>query len=236
MARAPKMIALALSTTLLLAALGGVAGARIRTVVREPFNGTAPELPRRWHDIDGDWRRAKGSARIVEGSVSARTNVAYSVRKLQSSYGKRGMAISSKIRLSPGWSNVGVVGPFRDAGNHLFCKVERTQPHPEGFLAIGRRLNGHKPEILVHVNPIGLQAAGRYILRATRKGANTTCSISQSGTRLGQLSYTMRAADRAAFGSGHKVGLRMRLVARGTRRDEDDGRSKFERFTVRTMS
>jgi hypothetical protein len=236
MLRAPRTIALALASISLVAAFSGAAGARIRTVVREPFNGTAPELPRRWHDIDGDWRRAKGSARIVEGSVSAQTNVAYSVRRLRSSYGKRGMAISAKIRLSPGWSNIGIVGPFRDVGNHLFCKVERTKPHPEGFLAIGRRLNGHMPEILVHQNQIGLVAGERYILKATRKGASTTCSISQSGTRLGRLTYTMRSADRAAFGSGRKVGIRMRLVARGTRRDEDDGRSKFERFTVRTMS
>ena len=175
-------------------------------MIREPFNGTGSELPRRWHDIDGDWRRAKGSARIVEGSVSARTNVAYSVRQMRSSYGKRGMAITTKIRLSPGLSNIGIVGPFRDVGNHLFCKVERTKPHPEGFLAIGRRLHGHKPAILVHENQIGLEAGQRYILKATRKRSKTTCSISQSGTRLAILTYTMRPADRAAFGSGRKVG------------------------------
>ncbi len=212
------------------------ASARVRTVIREPFNGTGSELPRRWHDIDGDWRRAKGSARIVEGSVSARTNVAYSVRQMRSSYGKRGIAITTKIRLSPGLSNIGIVGPFRDVENHLFCKVERTKPHPEGFLAIGRRLHGHQPAILVHENQIGLEAGQRYILKATRKRSKTTCSISQSGTRLAILTYTMRPADRAAFGSGRKVGIRMRLVARGTRRDEDDGRSRFERFVAKTMS
>ena len=235
MSRFSRFVALLLGVVMALTLVNG-ASARVRTVIREPFNGTAPELPRRWHDIDGDWRRVKGSARIVEESVSARTNVAYSVRRMRSSYGKRGMAITTKIRLSPGLSNVGVVGPLRDAGNHLFCKVERTKPHPDGFLAIGRRLHGHKPEILEHGNQIGLLAGQRYILKATRRGANTTCSISQKGTRLALLTYTMRAADRSAFGSGRKVGIRMRLVARGTRRDEDDGRSKFERFTVRTMS
>ena len=103
-------------------------------------------------------------------------------------------------------------------------------------MAIGRRLHGHKPEILEHGNQIGLDAGERYVLKATRKGANTTCSISQNGTRLAILTYTLRATDRSAFGSGRKVGIRMRLVARGTRRDEDDGRSRFERFTVKTMS
>ena len=235
MSRLNRFVALLVGVVLTLTLAYG-ANARIRTVIREPFNGTAPELGHRWHDIDGDWRRGKGSARIVEGSVSARTNVAYSVRKLQSSYGKRGLAVTSKVRLSPGWSNIGIVGPFRGAGNHLFCKIERTKPHPEGFLAIGRRLNGHKPEILAHENQIGVIGGDRYILKATRKGANTTCSISQNGSRLGRLTYTMRAADRAAFGSGRKVGLRIRLVARGTRRDEDDGRSRFERFVVKTMS
>ena len=235
MSRFKRSLSLALGAVLALTLMNG-AGARVRTVVREPFNGTAPELGHRWHDVDGDWRRAKGSARIVGGSVSARTNVAYSVRTMRSAYGKRGLAITSKLRLSPGWSNVGIVGPFRDVGNHLFCKVERTAPHPEGFLAIGRRLHGHKPEILDHGNQIGLEAGERYVLKATRKGANTTCSISQSGTRLAILTYTLRATDRSAFGSGRKVGIRMRLVARGTRRDEDDGRSRFERFTVKTMS
>lgn len=233
--RFSRSIATFLGAVLMLTLMSS-ASARVRTVIREPFNGTGSELPRRWHDIDGDWRRAKGSARIVEGSVSARTNVAYSVRQMRSSYGKRGIAITTKIRLSPGLSNIGIVGPFRDVENHLFCKVERTKPHPEGFLAIGRRLHGHQPAILVHENQIGLEAGQRYILKATRKRSKTTCSISQSGTRLAILTYTMRPADRAAFGSGRKVGIRMRLVARGTRRDEDDGRSRFERFVAKTMS
>ena len=235
MSKLKRSVALVLGAVSTVTLVNG-ANARIRTVIRDPFNGTAPELGRRWHDIDGDWRRGHGSARIVEGSVSARTNVAYSVRKMRSAYGKRGMAITSKVRLSPGWSNIGIVGPLRDVGNHLFCKVERTKPHPQGFLAIGRRLNGHKPEILVHENQIGVAAGQRYFLKATRKGANTTCSISQNGTHLAEITYTMRRADRASFGSGRKVGIRIRLVARGTRRDEDDGRSRFERFTVRTMS
>ena len=230
-----RSIASFLGAVLALTLMNGVS-ARARVVIREPFNGTASELPRGWKDIDGDWRRAKGSARIVEGSVSAQTNVAYSVRRMRRSYGKRGIAITTKVRLSPGLSNIGIVGPFRDVGNHLFCKVERTKPHPEGFLAIGRRLHGHKPEILVHENQIGLQAGQRYILKATRKRAKTTCSISQAGARLAILTYTMRPADRAAYGSGRKVGIRMRLVARGTRRDEDDGRSRFERFVAKTMS
>jgi hypothetical protein len=230
-----RSMALFLGAVLALTVMNG-ASARVRTVIREPFNGTAPELGHRWRDIDGDWRRAKGAARIVEGSVSARTNVAYSVRRMSSSYAKRGLAITTRVRLSPGTSNVGIVGPFRDVGNHLFCKVERTRPHPEGFLSIGRRLHGTKPAILVKQNQLGVEAGHAYTLRVTRQRSDVVCTISDAGVEFGRVTYTLRPVDRAAFGTGHKVGIRMRLVARGTRRDEDDGRSAFTSFKVRTLS
>jgi len=127
MSRLNRFVALLVGVVLTLTLAYG-ANARIRTVIREPFNGTAPELGHRWHDIDGDWRRGKGSARIVEGSVSAQTNVAYSVRELQSSYGKRGLAVTSKVRLSPGWANIGIVG--HSAALATTCSARSSGPSP----------------------------------------------------------------------------------------------------------
>jgi hypothetical protein len=230
-----RWIALLLGAVLMLTIMNG-ASARIRTVIREPFNGTAPELGHRWHDIDGDWRRTRGAARIKPLSVSARTNVAYSVRRMSRSFAKRGLAVTTRVRLSPGTSNVGIVAPFHDVGNHLFCKVERTRPHPEGFLSIGRRLHGTKPMILVKQNQLGIEAGHAYTLRVTRHRSSVVCTVSDAGTEYGRVTYTLRPVDRVAFGTGRKVGIRMRLVARGTRRDEDDGRSALTSFKVRTLS
>ena len=112
------------------------AGAAV--IISEPFNGTGPELPPGWNDVDADWRRVDGSAKISVMSVLPATNIGYSIRKMSSTFAKRGLVVSTKLRLSPTRSNVGVVGPYMDVGNHLFCKVEKTPAHPNGFMAIGR--------------------------------------------------------------------------------------------------
>ena len=104
------------------------------------------------------------------------------------------------------------------------------------FLAIGRRLHGTKPAIRVKEDNLGLTAARRYTLKLVRDRSTVTCTIARQGTVYGSLDYTLTKPERRAFGSGKKTGIRMRLVARGTRRDEDDGRSVFDTFRVRTLS
>jgi len=233
MSRSLRLAAFGLALVVLVA---GSAEARAQTVVREPFNGTGPSLPPRWRDVDGEWRRASGSARIKPATVSAVTNLAYAVRRLRTTYAKRGLMITSRIRLSPGYTNVGLVGPFRDTKNHLFCKVEKTRAHPSGLLSIGRRRFGHQPTLLTQQEGLGLVAGQTYTMRVRRVGADATCALMRVGTRVGRVTYSMTARDRAAFGSGRKIGIRMRLVARGNRRDEDDGRSAFDSFIARTLS
>ena len=93
-----------------------------------------------------------------------------------------------------------------------------------------------KPTILVKRDQLGLAGARRYTLKLTRRQGEIRCSISRAGTVLGAVRYTLRSADRNAYGAGRKVGIRMRLVSRGTRRDEDDGRSSFESFTAKTIT
>jgi hypothetical protein len=231
-----SLIAWVVAALMLSTLFAGSAVARSKMVIRESFSGTARELPKPWKDVDGDWRRVDGVAKIVPLSVSTRTNIAYSIRSMKSAYAKRGLSVSTRLRLSPTHSNVGVVGPYKDVGNHLFCKVEKTPVHPNGFLAIGRRLHGTKPAIRVKEDDLGLTAARRYALTMVRDRSAFTCTITRKDTVYGSLDYTLTKPERRAFGSGKKTGIRMRLVARGTRRDEDDGRSAFDTFRVRTLS
>jgi hypothetical protein len=69
-----------------------------------------------------------------------------------------------------------------------------------------------------------------------RDRSAVTCTIARQGTVYASLDYRLTKTDRRAFGAGSKAGIRMRLVARGTRRDEDDGRSVFDTFLARTLS
>ncbi len=215
--------------------LMGTASAGSTTIIGEQFNGTAPELSRRWKDVHADWRRVNGAARIVRSSVSPVTNLGYSVRTMRSSYAKRGMAVWTKLRLSPTHANVGLVGPYKSVGNHLFCKVENTPAHRKGMLAIGHRIRNRPPDLVKAKDNLGLTAARRYTLKLTRNKGTVICSLVRGSTVYASLRHVLTAAERAAFGGGRKVGIRMRLVARGTRRDEDDGRSRFESFVVRTL-
>jgi len=205
-----SLIAWVVAAMLLSTLFTGSAVARSRMVIRESFSGTAPELPKRWMDVDGDWRRVDGVAKIVPSSVSIRTNIAYSIRSMKSSYAKRGLTVTTRLRLSPTHSNVGVVGPYKDVGNHLFCKVEKTPVHPNGFLAIGRRLHGTKPAIHVHEDNLGLTAARRYTLKLVRDRSAVTCTIARQGTIYGSLDYHLTKPERRAFGSGKKTGIRSR--------------------------
>ena len=123
---------------------------------------------------------------------------------MKSSYAKRGLTVSTRLRLSPTHSNVGVVGPYKDVGNNLFCKVEKTPAHPNGFLAIGRRLHGTKPAIRVKEDNLGLTAARRYTLKLVRERSTVTCTIARQGTVYGSLDYTLTKPERRAFGSGKR--------------------------------
>lgn len=224
-----SVIAIAL-TVGVLASFAAPAYAAI--VVGDRFNGTV--LRPAWKQVDATWRVRHGAARVNIKSVNPVTNIGYAVISMKGTH-KDGLRIQSKVRLSPDKSNIGIVGPYRDVGNHLFCKVEVTPAHPLGLVAVGRRIGGGEPTIMKQHAGLNLTPGGIYKLVTERHRKLITCALWQSGAAVTSIRYMMKAADVRAYGGAKKAGLRIRVVAGRNRRDEDDGRSKFLDFRVSTI-
>ena len=214
----------------LLAALAPAASAQI--FVGDRFNGTA--LRPAWKQVNSTWRVGSGVARVNASSVDPNTNVGYAVINMKGTH-KSGLRIQSQVRLSPGKSNVGIVGPYKNVENHLFCRVEITPAHPLGMVVVGHRLRGGEPTVQKFKTGLNLQPGAVYRLVTERHNKLITCSLFRKGTLITTIRYKLKPAELAAFGGGKKAGLRIRLVARGDRRDEDDGRSKFQDFRVSSI-
>lgn len=191
------------------------------------FGGSALRAP--WQEIDARWRVGNGALRVVKRSVDRRTHVGYAVVGLGGTH-RSGLRISSQIRLSPGQSNVGLVAPFENAGNHLLCKVELTPGHPEGKVAIERRLRGGSPTLLRASGGLGLRKGAVYRLTVERRRRLVTCAVRRNGVIVTRLRYLMTSRDLRAFGDGAKAGVRIRVVDHASLDDEDDGRSRFLDF------
>ncbi len=226
MRRLVRMSALALVGVM---AMSMMSAASAKTLINDPFNGTGPLGPP-WKHVNATWRHASGSVMVDIASINPVTNVGYATRQL---HGKkiRDITIQSRIKLSPGYSNVGVVGPYANVENHLFCKVELSKAHRMGFLAIGRRLKGSAPTVRVFQKNLNLTAGTKYRLNLVRARRNITCSLTKGATTLTTINYHMTKQDVKAYGSGRKVGIRIRLKGHGGE-GEDDGRSRFNNFIV----
>lgn len=210
-----------------LAAMAAPAFAQI--IVGDQFNGTA--LRAAWKQVDATWRVGNGVARVNVKSVAPTTNIGYAVINMKGTH-KAGLRIASQVRLSPGKSNVGIVGPYKNVENHLFCRVEVTPAHPLGMVVVGHRLAGGEPTVAKYKTGLKLVGGQIYKLVTERHRKLITCALWKKGTNITTINYRLKPGELRAFGGGKKAGLRVRLVARGTRRDEDDGRSKFLDFRV----
>jgi hypothetical protein len=223
----------ALSTVVAMAVLVSMAPpASAEIVVGDRFNGTA--LRPAWKQVDARWRVKNGAVRVKVKTVDQMTNVGYAVIGMKGTH-KSGLRIQAQVRLSPGKSNVGIVGPFKDVENHLFCKVEVTPAHPLGLVGVGRRLRGGEPTLMKQKTGLHLAAGQIYRLVTERHRKLITCALWDKGAVVTTIRYMMKARELNAFGGGKKAGFRIRVVARGTRRDEDDGRSRFLDFRVSTI-
>jgi hypothetical protein len=138
--------------------------------------------------------------------------------------------VSSQVRLSPGYANVGLVTPFRDARNYLYCKVELTPRNPNGAALLGHRIRGGQPSLVRAARAIGLEPSAVYRLTMERRGRTISCGVWRNGALVAELRYRMTQKDIMAFGGGPMAGLRIKVDDRGTRSDEDDGRSRFLDF------
>ena len=225
MTRTIRSSSVALLLALVMGASAGSASAAL--LWADGFNGRILRAP--WHEVDARWRVGSGALRVVKASVDRRTHVGYAVVGLGSAH-RSGLRVSSKVRLSPGQSNIGVVAPFENAGNHLLCKVELTPGHPDGKVAIERRLRGSSPTLLRARGAVGLRKGAVYRVTVVRRLRVVTCSVQRNAAIVTKLRYSMTPQDLRAFGNGTKAGVRIRVVDHATIDDEDDGRSRFLDF------
>lgn len=144
-----------------------------------------------------------------------------------------GIAVSANVRLSPTplRANVGLVALFADRMNHLVCKVEVTEGHPGGLLAIGDELHGATTSLLAHRDDVGFVGGNTYRLElrvpSSPARSRVTCRASGQGIQPTKVAYQMTAANIAAYGAGTGQGLRIKIFE-----DEDDGNSSWDDFEV----
>jgi hypothetical protein len=206
---------------------GSVVPASAAVLFGDGFGGTV--LRPRWNQVDARWSIKDGELRVRKLSVNHRTHVGFAVVDLGRAY-RAGLRVSTQVRLSPGHSNVGLVVPFRDARNYLYCKIEVTPGNPDGAALIGRRRRGGAPSVLRSARGIGLDPGGEYHLTLERRGRTVRCGVRFNGTLVTGLRYRMTDKDLLAFGGGSMAGMRIKVDDRGTGNDEDDGRSRFLSF------
>lgn len=226
--RSRTVLAVILATGLL-AALAPSASAAI--IVGDRFDG--PALRPAWKQVNATWRTARGAARVNPSTVDPDTNIGYAVISTKGSHKQQ--RVQMHIRLSPGKSNVGIVAPYKNVENNLYCRVELTPAHPLGYLVIGNRLAGSEPNVEKDKTGLNVKAGQIYTLISERHRRVITCAIWDGTTKIDSIRYRMKPAEIRAFGAGKKAGMRIRVVANGNRRDEDDGRSKFLDFRVSTI-
>ena len=144
-----------------------------------------------------------------------------------------GITVSANISLSPTpqRANVGLVALFADRMNHLVCKVEVSEGHPDGLLAIGDQRHGATTSLLAHRDDVGFVGGETYRLElrvpSSPARSRVTCRASGQGIQPTKVAYQMSAADIAAYGGGTGQGLRIKIFD-----DEDDGNSSWDDFEV----
>jgi len=212
-----------------LAALAPPAQAAI--VVGDRFDG--PALRPAWRQVNSTWRTTRGTARVNPSTVDPITNIGYAVISTKGSH--KAQRVQMHVRLSPAKTNIGIVAPFKNVENHLFCRVELTPAHPLGYLVIGNRLRGSEPNVEKDKSGLNITAGQIYTLVSERHRRIVTCAIVDGTTTIESIRYRMTPAELKAFGGGKKAGMRIRIVVDSKRRDEDDGRSKFLDFRVSTI-
>jgi hypothetical protein len=177
------------------------------------------------------WRDAPAAARWVARSGSLRRvyrPVGYAELVRPTAYGIRDdFAVTALIRTSPGRTNAGVTTLFRNHANHMWGKIEISPGYPQGFMSIGRRIRGKTVSLLAR-SRIDLKRGTPYRLRMTKVGNRLQLTVStEGGTRLRSIGHTLTRLERRALRPASKAGLRSKTLF-----DEDDGRSRWLRFSV----
>jgi hypothetical protein len=208
------------------------AGSGYRMVVSDRFSGpqgplgTAP-TGQSWRWIHDVWWVGTSHRAAAHRHASSVYGYAVLNTKVSNRY-----TVQADVTLSPTPLRAapGLVGNFVDRKNYLFAKVEVTAAHPHSFLALGDQRRGVVHSTLCRRSHLGMVNGGTYHLSLKRAGSVATATVRTiGGARLGSCSITLSIAQRNAFGRGTRFGMRVKIVG-----DEDDGRSRWDNFLVRT--
>jgi hypothetical protein len=182
-----------------------------------------------WEYFNGNWRISSGAAVFEPGGSVAEATL------------DTGMSDAFKaeadITLSPTLdrANAGITILHRNHGNHVFCKVEVTAGHPNGFMSIGTYVGGTGTSLLGPASfddDVGLRNGETYHVACRREGDRVVWTIDGGSlVERARVHYLLTAADIAAFGDATSQGLRSRYAF-----DEDDGGSRWEDFEVRPLA
>lgn len=132
-------------------------------------------------------------------------------------------------------ANAGLTILHRDHANHIFCKVEITEGHPEGFISIGKYVDGRGRSLLgpgASQDGLGLVNGGTYHGICKRRADRISWRIAGGGLETPErVHYDLSAEDIAAFGDATSHGLRARVAW-----DEDDGGTRWDNFDVLALA
>ena len=198
-------------------------------VARDTFD--RPDGPIGTADVGGGWTE-------IHDSWSVRDHQARAAKASESSYGyatlvtgvSDGYVVEADVTLSPTFQRAapGLLANYADDENYLFTKVEVTEGHPDGFIAVGDQLEGVVRSTLCQKSHLGLENGETYHLSLRRSGTDVQATVeSEDGTELGTCAITLDAEQLGAYGEATAFGLRVKIVG-----DEDDGRSRWDEFTV----
>ena len=143
--------------------------------------------------------------------------------------------VSADITMSPTplHANVGLLALFEDADDHLSCKIEVSPLHPQGLLTFGDQKGGKAGYRLAPLQHLGLENGNTYHLEVVVPTDVATdpivCSVSGDGIDPASVEFQLKGPALAAYGDGTSQGLRIHIFD-----DEDDGRSTWDNFEVRS--
>ena len=146
-----------------------------------------------------------------------------------------GIRVSADITMSPTplHANVGLLALFKDAANHLSCKIEVSPLRPDGLLTFGDQKDGVAGYLLAPLQHIGLQNGNTYHLEVVVPNDVSTdpvlCSVSGKDIEPASVEFRLNRPKLAAYGGGTNQGLRIHIFD-----DEDDGGSTWDNFEVRS--
>jgi hypothetical protein len=148
----------------------------------------------------------------------------------------KGIRIIADITMSPTplRANVGLIALFENLENHLTCKIEVSEGHPDGLLTIGDQRRNVSTSLLAPLEHLGLENGATYHLELTlpRSLSNqpVLCRVSGSEIPPTAVSYQLTDPMIMAYGRGTSQGLRIKIYD-----DEDDGGSTWNSFEVRSI-